>query len=908
MLTRLKFRLLGPLLIFDGTGWVAVRAPQQRILLAALLSEPGRVLPTDRIIEEIWGQHPPKAATAVVRGYVMRLRQLLGDGRNGSLSTRPGGYELATGHDRTDEAVFEELVTAGRRALVNGETGVAMTQLSQALDLWRGPALADVPATPAVTAYTVRLEQARLSALEDCLGLKLDHGRPGDVVDELEHLAQRNPLRERLWEHLMVALDRCGRRGEALEAYHRARRALVEGLGLEPGQRLRDLQHSILSGPGLSASPPHNGYRIVPAQLPADPRGFTGRRGYLERLDALMTLTEPALILLTGTGGVGKTALAVHWAHRIRQQFTDGQLYVNLRGFDPSGCPMGQSEAIRYFLDAFQVPHEAIPAGTQAQAGLYRSVLSGKRMLIVLDNARDAEQVRPLLPGASGCLVIVTSRNDLRGLVAAEAAHPVFVDLMSASDARDLLVHRIGVDRVAGYHQHLDEIVTTCGGLPLALAIVAARAAARPAFGVDVLAAELRQSDGGFESFAVDDIVTDPLTVFSWSYRVLESEVASLFRLLGLHPGPEVGVGAAASLLGLPEGRARNLLMRLAHANLATEVAPGRFALHDLLRSYARQLVQAHDDSPWRDAARRRMVDHYLFTGYTAAILLDPLRDPIPIPVTLPAEGTTIDRLADHRDALRWFRQEHPVLLRVVEHAAMSGMDRSTGQLAWCLSCYLDLQGHMADLAATQRTAYHAAARIEETCLQAVAGRLLARALANLGEYDEGRSLLREILDLGTPVDRAHTNAALCQVEQSKGDHRTALLHARSALDLFRANDHPMGQARALNLIGWSQLHVGDAGEAVKNCRQALRLLDRAGDRIVEGNTWDTLGLASHHLGKPGTAIECYERALAIHQDLGNRLYEAETLLHIAHSCDTLGERQRAEKARRDAMEILQPR
>jgi tetratricopeptide (TPR) repeat protein len=403
------------------------------------------------------------------------------------------------------------------------------------------------------------------------------------------------------------------------------------------------------------------------------------------------------------------------------------------------------------------------------------------------------------------------------------------------------------------------------------------------------------------ETFAVDDIVTDPLTVFSWSYRTLESEAASLFRLLGLHPGPEVGIGAAASLLGIPQGRARSLLMRLAHTNLATEVAPGRFALHDLLRSYARQLVQAHDESPWRDAARRRMIDHYLYTGYTAAILLDPLRDPIPIPVTLPTEGTTIDRLADHRDALRWFRQEHPVLLRVVEHAAAAGMDRSTGQLAWCLSCYLDLQGHMADLAATQRAAYHAAARLENTCLQTVAGRLLARALSNLGEHDKGRSLLKEILDLGTPVDRAHTNAALCLVEHAKGDHSEALRHARSALDLFRGHDHPVGQARALNLIGWCQLHVGNAVEAAGNCRQALRLLDRVRDRIVEGNTWDTLGLASHHLGKPGVAIECYERALAIHQDLGNRLHEAETLLHMAHSCDTLGDHQRAEKARRDA-------
>ncbi len=890
-----RFRLLGPLRFWDGTAWTGVPAAQQRTVLAVLLSEAGRVVATDRLIDELWGEHPPKAASAVVRGYVMWLRRRLGSERAPALVTRDRGYELAVGPAEVDAVQFETLVNAGRRALAGGQSEVALARLSEGLALWRGPALGDVPDVPAISAYARRLEHARLSALEDYLQLRVQAGDHDEALAELEPLVQQHPLRERCWELLMLALHRCGRRADALEAYRRARHALVAGLGLEPGQQLRDLQHAILSGDDGSAAPLH----LPPAQLPPDVAGFAGRRAQLDALDKL--LHESArLISVTGTAGAGKSALAVHWAHRVRERFPDGQLYLNLRGFDPTGSPMSEAEAVRGLLDALRVPAERIPTAVQSCIGLYRTLMAEKRVLIVLDNAGEAAVVRSLLPAAPGCLVITTSREDLHGLIITDGAEPVALDLMSTQDACDLLASRIGRDRVAREPQAADEIIERCSRLPLALAVVAARAVTRPGFSLEALAGELRD---GLEVLSGGETATDPRAVFSWSYRALDEQTARLFRLLGLHPGPDIGTAAVASLAGLTAQRARAAMARLVRASLVAEPEPGRYTWHDLLRGYARQLVYAHDDEPLRQAALHRMTDHYLHTAHAAAMLFEPLRDPIRLETAAPA--STVEHLADRGAALDWLRREHTVLLRVVQQAASAGFDRETGRLAWCLAQYLEWQGHWADFTATQEAALGAATRSRDTALWVAASRQLARAQARMGRLEAADITLRAIIDVGGPVDRADALFTLGMVKMMQTRYADALGRAVSAHELFEANGDRAGQARALNLIGWSQAHLGRFGEAIEHCGRALALAQGLGYRSVEANAWDSLGFAHHSGGDMRAGIVCYERSLAILRELGHRQYEADTLVRIADAFHTLGDRERAHAAWRDAIDIF---
>jgi tetratricopeptide (TPR) repeat protein len=611
---------------------------------------------------------------------------------------------------------------------------------------------------------------------------------------------------------------------------------------------------------------------------------------------------------LAGTAGVGKTALAVHWAHRARDQFPDGQLYVNLRGFDPGGQAMAPAEALRGFLNALEVSPQRIPVGLDAQAALYRSLLAGRRMLVVLDNARDPGQVRPLLPGEPGCLVLVTSRNRLTGLVAVEGAHPLTLDLLGVEEARELLAARLGADRVAAEAQAVEDVIASCARLPLALAIVAARAATHPKFGLAALAGELRQARGGLAALAGgDDPHSDLRAVFSWSYHTVGAEAARLFRLLGVHPGPEISPPAAASLTGRPVEQTRALLAELARANLVTEHTPGRYSFHDLLRAYATEQAHMHDSDDERRAATRRLLDHYLHTAHTAARLLNPPRDPItPTP---PEHGVTPEHPADHQQALAWFAAEHPVLLAAVDHAAATGFDTHTWQLAWTLVEFLERRGHWHDWAATQQAAVAAARRLPDPSAEASAHRLLARAYTRLGRHDEAHTQLRQALDVyGQTGDQAgqayaHTNLAAEWARQ--GRHAEALEHARRALDLFRATGHQRGQAQALNSIGWWHAHLGDHQQALASCQQALILLRELGDRTGEADTWDSIGYANHHLGHHHEAITCYHHALDLYRDLGDRYDEAETLTSLGETHHAAGDPNAARDAWRHALIIL---
>jgi tetratricopeptide (TPR) repeat protein len=717
---------------------------------------------------------------------------------------------------------------------------------------------------------------------------------------------------------------------------------LVQLLGASPAEqgvlatirdRVEEGRHTGLPAEGRPAGtePGRRDERlVVPRALPAPTPHFIGRENERRMLTQLIKAhVDPggrgadvrarderggggrwntvAVVVIGGTAGVGKTALAVHWAHQVSDHFPDGQLYVNLRGFDAAEQVMDPAEAVRCLLDALPVPPQRIPAGLDAQAALYRSLLAGRRMLIVLDNARDPGQVRPLLPGTPGCLVLVTSRSRLSGLVAADGAHPVLLDLLSPAEGRELLTRRLGAARVNAEPDAVDEIVDRCARLPLALAIVAARAATHPAFGLADLAGELRDTHRRWATLTNDDAATDVGSVFSWSYQALSPDAARLFRLLGLHPGPDITAPAAASLAGLTPPQVRPLLSALTQAHLLAEPTPGRYALHDLLRDYAAEQAVATDADEARHAASRRMLDHYVHTAYAADRLLSTLRDPIDI--GRPEPGCEPETLADAGQALDWFHAEHHVLLAAVNHAAATGFDRVTWRLAWALTTYLDRGGLWFDWIATMRPAAAAARRIGEASAEALAHRLLARAYMRLHHLDGAYTHLQHALDLfargGDQVGQAHTHLNLSDLWEQQGRQAEAVEEARRALDLYRAAGHRPGQADALNTVGWCLAQKGAYAEAIPYCEEALVLHRDLGPGIVQATTWDSLGFAHHHLGHHTEAIACYRAAVDMFRGLGARADEATTLTGLGDAHQAAGDIAAARDAWRRALAIL---
>jgi tetratricopeptide (TPR) repeat protein len=652
--------------------------------------------------------------------------------------------------------------------------------------------------------------------------------------------------------------------------------------------------------------------RVVPRQLPAATRHFAGRTAELQRLTGLLDQGAGAggtvvISAIGGTAGVGKTALAVCWAHRVADRFPDGQLYVNLRGFDPTGAPVKPAEAVRGFLDAFAVPVERIPVGLDAQAALYRSLVAGKRMLVVLDNAYDAEQVRPLLPGSPGGLVVVTSRNQLTSLVAAEGAHPLTLNLLTVDEAWELLAGRLGPDRLAAEPQAVDEILARCARLPLALVIVAARAAAHPAFPLSVLDAELHDAGARLDALDAGDAPTNLRAVFSWSYQALAPDAARLFRLLGLHPGPDISIPAAASLAGIRPVQVGPLLAELARANLTVESTPGRYTFHDLLRAYAGELALGTDHDDERPVAVHRVLDHYLHTARIAVMLLNPHRHPITLPP--PEPGVTPEHLASHDQAMAWFTTERPVLLAVIHHAASIGFDTHICHLVSTLELFLHRQGHWQDWAMAEYSALQAAQRLADRRAKATAHSGLGGACARLGRYDDAGHHYRQALDLyaelGDRTGQARLHFDLCWVFGIQGRHQEALDHARHTLILYSAIDDRAGQARAQSAVGYGHALLGDYQRALTECQQALVLLQEIGDRITEASTWDSLGYAHHHLGQHTQALSCYHHALALQHELGDRHSEAAVLCNLGDTYHAAGNTDAARDAWQQALTIL---
>jgi DNA-binding SARP family transcriptional activator len=916
VVASMEFGLLGPLLVRVDESRVTVSAGKQRVLMAALLLRANEVVASADLAAAVWQGGPPGSSRVTLQNYVKRLRHALEPAGRDRIVTRPAGYLIEVGPGELDVARFTELHAAGLAAARAGAWPDAADRLAAALEVWRGQPLADVPSPALARTEGQRLTELRLGALEARIDAQLHLGMHRELIPELEELAAAEPLRERVHELLMLALYRSGQQAAALAAYRNTRRQLVGELGLEPGPALRELNQRIQrADPSLllpaTREAGGGGTRLPdgaprPRMLPASVPGFTGREAELCTLSGAAAGAPGSVLVISGTAGVGKTALAVHWAHQHAGGFPGGQLYVNLRGFGPAD-PLRPAEALRICLDALAVPAAQIPATLDGRQSVYRSRLGGTKTLIVLDNAGGPDQVRPLLPGAPGCLVIVTSRNQLAGLIAADGAQSIVLDVLTSGEAHHVLARRLGPDRVAAEPAAAGELARLCARLPLALAVTGARAAARPDFTLTTLAAELRDTRGRLDALTTGEDTTDVRAVFSWSYHQLSTPAARMFQLLGLHPGPDTTAAAAASLAGLDPGHARRLLRELTHAHLLTEHTPGRYTSHDLLRAYAAEQADANQDCAARNAAIGRVLDHYLHTAHTAARLMQPHRG---APTLDPARhGVTPEPLASYQQALAWFEAEHRVLAATLALAAEAGFNVHAWKLPWALASFLDWRGHWHEWAAVEHAAVAAATRLGDKTAQAMARRSAAAACLKIGAYVEADIHQAECLglyrQLGDRAGEARIRQDLSGAAEMQGRYADALGHSEQALVLFRATANRAGEANALNSIGWCHAQLGNPLQARTVCQQALSLYRELGNRYCEAHIWDSLGYAELLLGHLADAADRYRHALTLIREVGDRFGEADILAHLGDARQAAGDQPEARDAWRQALAIL---
>ncbi|MFD8720198.1 BTAD domain-containing putative transcriptional regulator [Streptomyces sp. NPDC059629] len=929
---RLRFTVLGPVRAWRGSDEIELGPPQQRAVLAALLLADGSQVMVGGLIDAVWGTRAPASASGILRMYVHRLRKALepgGDVASSVIRSTGDGYQLCVPTAEVDLGVFRELTARAERARSAGNAGDSAKYLREALGLWHGTALAGIRGEFA-QAQRLRLTELRLSAEAARLFAELDRGAHAKAVADLTRLIAEHPLDERFRELLMLALYRSGRQAAALATYRETQTLLATELGVDPGPALQEMYQRVLRAdagllapaaaagpdPVPAAAPAPVTVSAVPAQLPGALAAFVGRETELAEAARLSLSGTVVVSAVAGMAGVGKTTFAVHWARQIAPRFPDGQLYLNLRGFDPTGSPVAPEYALRTLLESLGADTDGLPQNVDALAAMYRTLLSGKRVLLLLDNARDAAQVRPLLPGAPGCLVIVTSRNRFAGLVAVDGAHPFSLDVLSPSEARALLVRRLGPDLVAADPEAVEEIIARCARLPLALAITAARVATRSVLSLSAVAAELRDSADSLGAFRDGDIAVDVRDVFSWSYHALKADAARLFRLLALHPGPDITLPAAASLAGLDTIDTQRALSELLQAHLVDETVPGRYVSHDLLRAYATELTQAVDAPEAVRAARHRIFDHYLHTGRNALTLTGGTGRDL-VPLTSAAEGVRAEEFdGDTAKANAWFAAEQTVLLATAGQAAADQEDVHTWQLAWVMAKYLFMRGLWREQEAVQHAAMKAAERLGDPLAQGHAHRGLGAAAVGLRNLDEARTHIERAIELFTEADdtgaRADAYRTLVWVAEQQGDLEGALVAAEHSLALYRslqrgpADSHGQSWvAVGLNVVGWSLIMLERYEHALDYCRQALDLSQEIGDDSVAADTYDSIGHAQYHLGHYDQAVLSFRNALA-RQSAGPSWWIADTLAGLGDAHLRLGEIHAARAAWREGLDITE--
>jgi len=941
-----RFRILGPLEIWTAQGWSGIGAAKWRALLAALLLNEGQVVSTERLIAELWADSPPDRAANLVSVYVLRLRRMMGDPQGQMLATRAPGYQLRLGPDDLDAQSFEALAGQGRQALDEGDAARAVTLLSEALGLWRGRALDGVPSSDLVSAEASRLEETRLHVLELRITADLRSGRAGQLVSELRRLISEHPIREGLWVLLMEALDQAGRRAEAIAGYSEARAAISGELGVEPGPELRRIYGRLLAadraaepespeagasgaggigakgvgqgseaGPGAAdateateasaavvtsetsvasatAGASETAEPDVPAQLPADVADFTGRKEHLLKLRQLLTPSatsaNPAAVNIAGvvgTPGLGKTVLAVHAAHALRREFPDGQLFVSLLG--ASQQPAKPDEVLARLLRDLGVEPDRIPVTMEERAALYRTRLTDRRVLIVLDDARDSAQVRPLLPGSASCAVIVTSRHWLADLAGGRL---VDLDVLDDDEAGQMLTRIIGEDRVAAEPEPVREVLTACAGLPLAIRIAGARLAARRGWTVATMARRLAD-----EQHRLDELTAGDLAVracFEVSFTSLPHSPAAgavdparAFRLLGLWQGPYISVQAAAALLDEPEDRVADALEILVDAHLLESPSPEWYRFHDLLRTYAAERAKADETPQAARAAITRLLQWYLRTADAAAYLINPRRDR----VSLDRESSTRPALifTSPDDVLSWSRLERANLVAATRQAAAEELHDVAWKLPVALMLCFDLHGYRAEWLATHEVALTSARAVGDRAAE-------AWVLNNLGQvltqqrvpdsdtyFEQALEIRRELGDLR---GQAQTANNLAFSYQFRGLHERAVQPLREALALQRAAGRRYGEGTALCSLGETYLELGQYDQAIDCEQDALEIVRELNLPRLEGWVLQHLGRAYRDSGRLADGAALLEQALASHREQGNKLGEAQDLEHLGQA------------------------
>jgi DNA-binding SARP family transcriptional activator len=926
----MRFRLLGPVEVRAGEDWRGIGAPKWRSVLAALLIYPGQIVSAETLIGELWRDEPPARAANLVSIYVLRLRRLMDDPDGHLLVTRAPGYLLRVSGDETDALLFEAMVRDGRRAFAAGDPEGAARRLTEALGLWYGRPLADVPPTPLVEAEAERLAELRLGAVELRITAELALGGHEQAVSELRRLLADHPLREGLWLLLMRALDGAGRHAEALEVYGQARDAISEQLGVDPGAELRQLHAELLAkdtaapagavfvtgGTTPPQTPPLSGGLPAPpnppgparrgrqapasrpAQLPADVADFTGRDEQVKRLSDLLSGTgasgDPGAVriaVVAGAGGLGKTSLAVHAAHQVRRRFPDGQLYVDLLG--ATAAPLLPADVLARFLRDLGVDGRDIPVDEDERAARYRTTLARRRMLVVLDNARDAAQVRPLLPGSASSAVLITTRSRMPDLASTKL---VDLNVLDDDEALKLFVKVVGEQRPAAEPEATAELLDACAGLPLAIRICAARLVTRSGWTIRAMAGRLTDEHRRLDEMRAGDLAVR--ASFEVSFTSLPPSTdkqgidpARAFCLLGLWQGPSISSAAAAALSGVPEYSAADALEVLVDTHLLESVATDRYRFHDLLRVYAAE--RAADDLPAaeRDAALTRLLTWYMRTADAAASALAPHRYNIPLDASTGDDVPALS-FATSEEALAWYDDERANLLAATRQAAGSGLHEIAWRLPAPLFQMFSSRGNWADCIATSRIAL-------ESARQAGSRQGEAWILNNLGDalgftrHSEGIDCLERSLairrEVGDRMGEAQSANNLADAYHWLGRTDEALELYRRALELNRAVGYRLGEGIALVNLGWMLVDLGRAGEAIDYLRQAREAFAEIDYVDGVGYALHILGRCHLSLGQDADALSCLHEALVNHRSSGNRGRQAATLTTLGTAQNRVG-------------------
>lgn len=879
----LDFRVLGPAEVTADGHPVPLGGSRPLIVLAGLLLRANRVVPVDELGRWLWDDDRRRSKGAL-QTYVLRLRRALGD--QVAIRTESGGYLIELDDELLDLSRFRARAARGKAAMDRGESHQAAAHFAEALAQWRGPALLNVESDALHRDEAGQLAEERLRVREQWADALLDVGEHGTVIPELIRLTRENPLRERLHEQLMVALYHAGRQAEALDVYRRISGVLADELGLDPGPSLQRTRQAILTGAEHPAQPARHRLGAepqVPRQLPADLRTFSGRECDLKALHALLPEALDAgastpIASVEGMGGIGKTTLAVHFAHQIADRFPGGQIHLNLRGYGP-GEPVEPSAALETMLTALGVPCDAIPDDLDGRAASWRTHTAGRRLLILLDNANRSEQVRPLLPGP-GCLVVITSRWQLRALVATHGAHRIALEEFGEEDAVELLAATIGLERVARDPAAAERFVRYCGGLPLAIRILAVRAAQFPDLGLDEFVGSLEADVLGSFDLA-DGEGTNIRSVFSYSYQALDPSTARLLRLLGLPTGVDFTAPAAAAVAGQDLATTRPMLETLAAAHLLAQPRPGRYQFHDLIRAYAGEVASQVDSASQRDAALDRLLDWYLASALNASRRMRPERYYRLLELDGLSGGLSFP---EYHDALDWFGEEAGNLIAAV-HLARGRRDDVCWKLAWLLQSYFVARSRLDDWRSVFAVALEAARASGHR--PGEAGILSGLGVVNgvARQYDETRRYLEQVLaiqrELGAREGEARAQYNLAMAAHSLDDYTWAYEHGMQALKIVRELEMGAFEASVLRALGDICVELGDHEQALRLADAALAVLGPDGEPVDTRFTLHTRGQALVGLGRVEEGIACIGESVEMFFAMGEQYEAADVLAQL---------------------------